>query len=69
MSEHDDDRHDVAACDDPTCAWCDGYGSGYAAAKAHVHADLRAGAWRAHAACCGCEPCRTVKLIAAGRIS
>ena len=33
MNEHDDDRHDVAACDDPTCAFCDGYGSGYAAAK------------------------------------
>ena len=66
MNEH---RHDTAACTDPTCTWCDGYGAGYAAGKAKTHADLRGGGWRQHIEGCGCETCRTVKLIAAGRVS
>ena len=69
VTMNDDDRHDVAACTDATCRWCDGYGDGYAAGKDKTHEELRGGGWRQHVACCGCESCRTVKLIAAGRIS
>ena len=69
MNRHDDDRHDVAACDDTTCAYCAAYGAGYAAGKDKTHEELRGGSWRMHVACCGCESCRTVKLIAVGRIS
>ena len=69
MTMNDDGRHDTAACTDPTCTWCDGYVDGYAAGKDKTHEELRGGSWRMHVACCGCESCRTVKLIAAGRIS
>ena len=69
MNGHDEDQHDTAACDDPTCTWCAAHGAGYAAGKDKTHEELRGGSWRLHVACCGCESCRTVKLIAAGRIS
>ena len=67
MNEHDD-RHDVAACDDPLCAFCDGYGSGYAAGKRKMADEVVAALDRSHAADCVCVPCETVgAIVAVGR--
>ena len=52
MNGHDEDQHDTAACDDPTCTWCAAHGAGYAAGKDKTHEELRGGSWRLHVACC-----------------
>ena len=37
------DRHDEAACDDPTCEYCAAYGHGYADGKDAAHEELSGG--------------------------
>ena len=58
-------RHDYAGCPDAACELCGAYRAGYASGKDKTHEELRGGSWRMHVASCGCELCRTVKMIAA----
>ena len=59
-----DYRHDPTRCSCPDCRLCDVYHAGYAAGKAKAHFELRA-LDHDPAAGCGCEPCKTARIVTA----
>ena len=56
--------HDLARCSCTDCQLCDVYHAGYAAGKVKAHFELRA-LDHDPAAGCGCEPCKTARIVTA----